>query len=98
MSPDSIARPRPLPPSVTSAGWPAGRAGIAASAAAAGGGDCVVDKVVQFECRLDFDRIVCAPVERFFQRCAGFAAVEITPTAKDRSANPEVVKGVPHWG
>ena len=57
-------------------------------------GECWIDELVQFECvqraaltKERTEAAVCYPVQRYFKRCHGKTAIEITPlvvTPRDR--------------
>ncbi|KAJ3371718.1 hypothetical protein GGF31_002697 [Allomyces arbusculus] len=41
--------------------------------------DCVLDELVQYQCQLRGGQVVCEPLVRIFERCAGQPAIEVTP-------------------
>ncbi|KAI9206056.1 uncharacterized protein BJ171DRAFT_498550 [Polychytrium aggregatum] len=57
--------------------------------------DCVLSEIVQYQCRIDPHRILCTPIRRVFQSCAGKPRVEITPFQTDALVNELLPSQVP---
>ncbi|PWN36743.1 uncharacterized protein FA14DRAFT_176049 [Meira miltonrushii] len=66
---------------------------------------CTLHEMMQYSCRLLPDGVICRPVERFFRKCPGRAAVEVTHVlSTDRVGNvylsESMEKAMPpaqHW-
>ncbi|CAG8455708.1 10680_t:CDS:2 [Ambispora gerdemannii] len=40
---------------------------------------CTFQEIVQYQCRLESNRVVCDPFVRIFKRCVGKPTIEVTP-------------------
>ncbi|CAI2170336.1 20169_t:CDS:2 [Funneliformis geosporum] len=48
---------------------------------------CTLSELIQYQCRIEENRVICVPFVRIFKKCIGKPTVEITPFY-DSEGNP----------
>ncbi|RGB29476.1 hypothetical protein C1646_766536 [Rhizophagus diaphanus] len=55
---------------------------------------CNLFELIQYQCIIKDDRVICSPFVRIFKRCAGKPTVEITPYYDDEGSPIEPKYGI----